>query len=78
MINKVTVNGLKKIQKLVRLVKIQYRNIQDVPKLNVFVGLNFVMNVIRNGINFINLQKDNVHTFNVNLVYNNVHQHMIF
>lgn len=78
MINKVTVNGLKKIQKLVRLVKIQYRNIQDVPKLNVFVGLNFVMNVIRNGINFINLQKDNVHTFNVNLVQNNVHQHMIF
>jgi len=32
------------------------------------VGLNFVINVIQNGINFINLRKDNVHLFNVNLV----------
>jgi exosome complex RNA-binding protein Rrp4 len=68
-VNKKIKNGFKKIQKHAQIVKLQFKNILGVLKLNVCVELNFAIIVIINGMKHIKIAEDNVQNLSKNQVY---------
>jgi hypothetical protein len=62
-------NGLRKTQKHAQIVKLQFKNISVVLKLNVCVVLNFAIIAIINGMKHIKITEENAHNLSKNQVY---------
>lgn len=77
MIKVVPINGLLKILKFALLVNSLYKNILGVRRLNVCVGLNFVISVMQSGMKIIRVLKDNVFPWPENQVLNREHQQLL-